>query len=163
MRLTPPAERAALHLIIARRLLAGLSRAALDEAVFQVADQYNRGIAGVTAGMNGCEVAALNLLAGRRARDAAAFAAALGYFEHGWQLLGEAGWADVERLCFDLRYHIAECRFLTGNSSWPRRSSRRLRRARQAASTGPRSRRCGSRSTPRSTAATSPSRPASSS
>lgn len=112
--LTAPDDRAALHLAIARRLRAGLSRSEQEEAVFELAEQYNRGIAGITDAKERREVAALNLRAGQRARDAAAFAAALGYFEHGWQLLGESGWADAGRLCFDLCHHIAECRFLTG-------------------------------------------------
>jgi predicted ATPase len=60
-------------------------------------------------------VAELNLIAGKRAKTATAYAAALTYFVAGSALLAEYSWERRYALTFALEFHRAECEFLTGD------------------------------------------------
>ena len=53
-------------------------------------------------------------MAGKRAKAATAYAAALQYFTAGRSLLAENGWEGCYRLAFDLELNRAECEYLTG-------------------------------------------------
>jgi predicted ATPase/two-component sensor histidine kinase len=111
----PAEQRAQHHLQIGRRLANGLPPAERDDAIFDVVDHYNRGNDLIAAVEERDEVAALNLLAGQRARASTAFASALTYLETGRRLLGAGGWERADRLAFALSFQAAECRFLTGD------------------------------------------------
>ena len=53
-------------------------------------------------------------MAGKRAKAATAYAAALQYFTAGRALLAESGWERCYRLTFELELNWAECEYLTG-------------------------------------------------
>jgi PAS domain S-box-containing protein len=53
-------------------------------------------------------------MAGKRAKAATAYAAALRYFVGGRLLLGENGWEQCYQLTFDLELNRGECEYLTG-------------------------------------------------
>ena len=88
-----PRERAAAeHLRIGRLLAAHTPPEAIEESVFEIVSQLNRGAALITAAEEREQVAELNLIAGQRAKASTAYAAALTYLVAGAALLAEDGW-----------------------------------------------------------------------
>ena len=76
--------------------------------------QFNRSIALITSQDEREQLAQLNLVAGKRAKNAAAYSSALTYFAEGRALLAEDCWTRQYPLAFELELHRAECEFLTG-------------------------------------------------
>src|SRR6266853_2322664 len=112
--LIPPGERAVVHLRIGRLLAAHLPPEQRAEAIFEIVHQLNRGTALITSCEEREEVAALNLLAGTRAKASTAYASALTYLATGEALLEEDAWERCYALRFALGLHRAECEYLTG-------------------------------------------------
>ncbi|HUB47472.1 MAG TPA: AAA family ATPase [Acetobacteraceae bacterium] len=113
--LVPAPERPAAHLRIARLLAAATPAEALEENVFDIVNQFSRGAALIAGQQEREQVAELNFVAGKRARAATAYDAALQYFAAGRALLGDTGWERRYRLTFDLELNWAECEYLIGN------------------------------------------------
>ncbi|MFP2907841.1 AAA family ATPase [Pyxidicoccus sp. 3LFB2] len=112
--LIPEARRAAVHLRIGRLLLERTAPEQLEEKVFDIVNQLDRGASLITSREERERVAELNLLAGRRARRSTAWASALKYLAAGAELLPEDGWERRYALAFALEFHRAECEYLTG-------------------------------------------------
>jgi predicted ATPase len=85
----------------------------LEETIFDIVNQLNRGTALIASQEEREQVAALNLIAGKRAKTATACAAALTYFAAGRALLAQDSWGRRYRLTFVLEFHRAECEYLT--------------------------------------------------
>ena len=130
--LIPEGERPAAHLQIGRLLAARTAPEAIEENVFEIVSQLNRGAALITAATEREQVAELNLLAGRRAKMATAFATALAHFVAGEAMLTGDCWERRYALSFALALHRAECEFLTGEHAAAK--SRLAELARRAAS-----------------------------
>ncbi len=111
----PEAERAATHLRIGRLLWAQTAPEQLDGGIFEIVNQLNRGTDLIDSGEERRELAALNLVAGRRAKAATAYLSALRYLSIGRALLPADAWDRCHRLTFDLELNLAECEFLTGD------------------------------------------------
>ena len=77
--LIPESERAAVHLAIGRRLAAQIPPSAVEESVFEIVGQLNRGSALISARKERERLAELNLIAGRRAKSSTAYSSALSY------------------------------------------------------------------------------------
>lgn len=112
--LIPEDERAMAHLRIGRALAAGMPEHEIAENIFEIVNQFDRGAALITRQREREDVAHLNLLAGKRAKAATAYEAALQYFSAGRTLLAEIAWENCYRLTFDLELNWAECEYLTG-------------------------------------------------
>jgi PAS domain S-box-containing protein len=112
--LIPAGEQAAEHLRIGRLLAARTAPEAIEENVFEIVRQLNRGAALLTSGEERERLAELNLLAGKRAKAATAYTSALTYFVAGAALLPEDSWERRHKLMFQLELHRAECEYLTG-------------------------------------------------
>jgi PAS domain S-box-containing protein len=112
--LIPQALSAEAHLRIGRLLAAHTEPAHREEEIFNIVNQLNRGAALITSPAEREQLAALNLVAGRRARDAAAYASALTYLVPGAALLPQDCWERLHELAFALELNRAECEFLTG-------------------------------------------------
>ena len=97
-----PARRAAAHHGLGRRLLDHLPEAERQERLFEVTDHLNNAIERLSSVAEREELAVLDLEAGKRAFAAAAYAAALRYFETGIQLLPETTSEESYALWFDL-------------------------------------------------------------
>ncbi|RFU46655.1 AAA family ATPase [Paraburkholderia sp. DHOC27] len=110
----PAALRAATHLRIGRLLAAHTPAASVEEAIFEIVSQLNRGAALVTSNEERERIAALNLIAGQRAQHSTAYDAALTYLSAGRAILPEDCWQRCSALTFALELHRAECEFLTG-------------------------------------------------
>jgi len=112
--LLPEQSRAEAHLRIGRLLAARTAAQQRDEASFEIVGQLNRGAALITEVAEREELAAFNLLAGRRAKESTAYSSALAYLATGAELLGDDRWECQHALSFDLELNRAECEFLTG-------------------------------------------------
>src|SRR5712664_316476 len=113
--LIPEPLRAAAHLRIGRLLVAHTPRDEREEVIFEIVNQLNRGVALISSPDEREELAELNLIAGKRAKDATAYASALTYLTAGRALLPEDCWGRCAALTFALEIHRAECEFLTGD------------------------------------------------
>ncbi|WP_177307322.1 ATP-binding response regulator [Pseudoduganella namucuonensis] len=108
-------ERAVLHLRIGRLLAARTPPGELERHVFEIANQFNRGAGLIDTVEERERLAELNLMAGRRAQDATAYAAALGFLAAGCALLAPDDWERRHPLRFALALRLAECEYLTGD------------------------------------------------
>ena len=113
--LIPEGERAMEHLRIGRLLVAGVPAEDLEGNIFDIVNQFDRGAALITSQEERKRVAALDLIAGRRAKAGTAYVSALRYLSAGRALLPANAWERFYRLTFDLELNLAECEFLTGD------------------------------------------------
>jgi predicted ATPase/signal transduction histidine kinase len=111
----PEENRAAIHLRIGRKLLASMTADELTEQLFEVANQFNRGVELLTDRTEKVDVARLNLRTGRKAKASAAYASARTHFSSGIALLDERDWEDQHELKFSLALECAECELLCGS------------------------------------------------
>ena len=102
-------ERAATHLWIVRVLAARTPPAELEEKIFEIVNQLDRGAALVDTIDEREQIAELNLRAGKRAKMLTAYASALIYLAAGRRLLAEESRQRHYHLTFELEYHQAEC------------------------------------------------------
>jgi PAS domain S-box-containing protein len=112
--LIPEERRTGAHLRIGQLLAANTPPQQREEAVFDIVNHLNRGAALITAPDKREQLAELNLIAGKRAKAATAYASALTYLNAGAVLLVEDCWKHQHELIFQLELHRAECEFLTG-------------------------------------------------
>jgi predicted ATPase/signal transduction histidine kinase len=113
--LIPEGERTAMHLEIGRRLASRTPPGELEEKIFEIVNQLDRGAALIVSRQERERAAELNLVAGKRAKAATAYASALVYFTAGAAFLEEDGWQQRYELTFALEFHLAECEFLSGD------------------------------------------------
>src|SRR6202030_2877692 len=107
-------SRAETHLKIGRLLAARIPPESRGEAIFEIANQVNRGAALITSRDEREQLAELNLIAGKRAKASTAYASALTYLTAGAALLADDCWERRQELIFPLELRRAECEFLTG-------------------------------------------------
>jgi predicted ATPase len=106
-----PAE----HLRAGRLLIAGIPEDELDENIFAVLDQYNKGTGLVVSAEEKMHVARLNHRAARRARQITAFDLAYTFLRAGIGLLDEASWENEYDLTLAMYSDAAETAFLSGD------------------------------------------------
>jgi PAS domain S-box-containing protein len=107
-------DRPVIHLDIGRMLTSQMAMAEIDDKIFEVVDQFNRGISRIDLPSEREQVAQLFLTAGKRAKESAAYSSALMYFTTGRELLPDGSWIEQYPLLFDLEINCAECEYLTG-------------------------------------------------
>jgi predicted ATPase/signal transduction histidine kinase len=112
--LLPEDRRLGVHLLVGRKLLAVMRADRLDEHLFEVANQFNRGTALLIDSIEKADVATLNLRAGRKAKVSAAYSVARTFFESGVALLDESDWDTRHELTFNLFLEQAQCEILNG-------------------------------------------------
>ena len=110
----PERKRADAHLRIGRLLLTCVPLDKREDAIFEIAGQFNRGDLANIAARERVRIAELNLMAGKRAKTSTAYVSALRYLTAGAVLLSEECWERKRVLIFELELHCAECEFLTG-------------------------------------------------
>jgi PAS domain S-box-containing protein len=112
--LLPQEQRAPSHHLIGRLLAAQIVPERREEDVFEIVGHFNRATTLLTDTEERYEVAMLNLVAGKRAKKAGAFASALRYLVEGAALVEDDGGRRRD-LAFELGLQRAECEFLTGD------------------------------------------------
>ena len=130
--LIPIEQRAQAHLQIGRCLAEGTPPERLEEAIFDIVNQLNRSAHLITSTQERERAAALNLMAGKRAKASTAYASALRYFKAGRSLLTETTWELNYEVIFSIEYHIAECELLAAEMV---ATEKRLEKLSQAART----------------------------
>src|SRR5262245_14350373 len=115
--LIPEELRAEAHLRIGRLLATEIPPDKLEEKIFEIVNQLNRGATLITSRDERERLAELNLIAGERAKVSTAYASALKYFVTGAGLLEEDCWERRHEIAFRLELGRAECEFLTGQSA----------------------------------------------
>jgi predicted ATPase/signal transduction histidine kinase len=110
-------KRAAAHLRIGRLMASGVVPTDTEEEIFEIVNQLNRGTTLVESTDERERIAEFNLVAGKRAKAATAYASALNYLMAGRALLDERGWERRYQLVFCLEFERAQCEFLTGHFS----------------------------------------------
>ncbi|UQA62688.1 AAA family ATPase [Polyangium aurulentum] len=105
-------ERPARHLAIGRQLRARASDE--EEGLFELLFHLNLGAVAMKDAAERLEAARLCLGGGRKAKGAAAYEAAAGYFAAGMNFLGERGWSALPEMMFSLARERAECAYLSG-------------------------------------------------
>jgi diguanylate cyclase (GGDEF)-like protein/PAS domain S-box-containing protein len=106
-------DRGAMHLRIGRALLENAD--ALEEQLFDVANQFNRSTALLVDQAEKEKVAEINLRAGRKAKASAAYASACIYLSAGMSLLDDGAWEHRYPLVFGLWFERANCELMSGN------------------------------------------------
>jgi PAS domain S-box-containing protein len=112
--LIPEELRAETHLRIGRLFAVHTPAEKREERIFEIVNQLNRGASLITSRDECEELAEFNLIAGKRAATATAYASALNYLIAGATLLGDDRSELRHELTFPLELHRAECEFLTG-------------------------------------------------
>lgn len=113
--LIPQNQLQSTHLQIGQLLLKNLPETEREERIFEIVNQYNRGIELLTDSTKRWELAHLNLKAGQKAKDSTAFLAAWEYFSAGRQLLPENCWQREYQFTLELHEALVESAYLSGN------------------------------------------------
>jgi predicted ATPase/signal transduction histidine kinase len=112
--LVPEGERTAAHLRIGRVLLSRTPVRKIEEDVFTIVNQLDRGAALIESRSERDRLAELNLLAGQRAKSTGAYTSGAQYFSAGSALLGNDAWERSHDLAFGLELGASECQYLSG-------------------------------------------------
>ncbi|WP_235210501.1 ATP-binding protein [Caballeronia sordidicola] len=113
--LIPQALRAEAHLRIGMSMASHTSPDKLEEGIFEIVNQLNRGAHLITSIAERERIAQLNLIAGRRARISTAYASALKYLHAGRRLLTDDAWDRNYGLVFPIEHLLAACELLTAD------------------------------------------------
>jgi PAS domain S-box-containing protein len=113
--LIPDNERKQMHLKIGRLLLKHTHELDREEQLFKVVDHLNIGAELLKERNHKLELARLNLRAGVKARDSAAFSAAAKYFDAGVVMLDDESWKTDYHLTLQLHSQAADMESLLGD------------------------------------------------
>jgi predicted ATPase/signal transduction histidine kinase/GAF domain-containing protein len=108
-------RRAEAHLRIGVAMAAQTPPDKLEEGIFEIVNQLNRGSHLVTSIAERERLAELNLLAGRRAKVSTAYASAVTYLRAGRELLADETWNRNYDLAFSIEFLLAECELLSAD------------------------------------------------
>lgn len=111
------ARRRELHLRIGRLLHARLAEGGAEELLFDVAAHLNLARDLIVAPDERRRLAGLNLEAGNRAKNSAAYAPAFEFLKQGLALIDEDAWREDYELALELYANGAEAAYLTGDFS----------------------------------------------
>lgn len=115
----PDKDTSAIHILIGRAMLSELppdwNQTQQVEHIFDIVNQWNRGIEWVESRVEKRLAAELNLLAGQRAQGAAAYRSALAYYQRGLELLNAYGWDAHQDLNLQLLNGAIEAAYLDRN------------------------------------------------
>ncbi|QMS86981.1 AAA family ATPase [Nostoc edaphicum CCNP1411] len=111
--LIPDDQKQATHLKIGQLLLQKTSLNDQGEKLFDIVNHLNVGQSLITQPSQRQELAQLNLAAGRKARSATAYSAAIAYLKTGIDLLPSDRWQNQYNLCLALYEGATEAAYLT--------------------------------------------------
>ena len=111
--LIPQRWRAEAHLRIGTLMASHTPPDKLEEGIFEIVNQLNRGCHLITSITERERIAEFNLIAGRRAKISTAYASALKYLNAGRGLLTDETWNHNHTLVFSIECLLAECELLT--------------------------------------------------
>lgn len=109
------AEKQSTHLAIGRLLLQNIVETDIEGQIFAIVNQLNIGADLIDSQTEQDRLAQLNLIAGRKAKLATAYTAAVGYLNLGIKLLSEESWQHQYGLTLALYEDAAEAAYLSGD------------------------------------------------
>ncbi|WP_041237736.1 AAA family ATPase [Gloeothece citriformis] len=112
--LIPPQEKPLTHVKIGRLLLENIPSEFKEERIFEIVNHLNLGIKLISTQKEKNQLAELNLIAGRKAKDSTAYKTAIEYFRLGLKLLAVDSWQTQYRLTLALYEETAETAYLIG-------------------------------------------------
>ena len=110
----PQEEQRELHYRIGQTLLVAAPGRGLEDRAFDIADHWNICHGILATQEEGVQLAHVNLLAGRKAKDAAAYQSALAYLHQGMRLFRDDWWTARHELTLELHLEAAEAAYLSG-------------------------------------------------
>ncbi len=113
--LIPPESRAEAHRSIGTLMASNVSKEKLEEEIFEIVNQLNRGSHLIVDAGERKRAASLNLIAGQRAKASTAYASALRYLHAARSLLRTEAWLHDYDLFFSIECLIAECELHTAD------------------------------------------------
>ncbi|MEG4999077.1 trifunctional serine/threonine-protein kinase/ATP-binding protein/sensor histidine kinase [Microcoleus sp. B4-D4] len=113
--LIPTDNQKATHLKIGQLLLHNTNQDDLEENVFDIVNQLNVGVEFINEQEEKYKLAQLNLIAGRKAKAATAYEAAVTLLKVGLELLAENSWQSNYDLTIGLYVEAVEAEYLTTN------------------------------------------------
>lgn len=122
--LVAPEERNLMHYQIGRRLVAAFSSDAIQDNIFDLANQLNFGIKILATSQERDDLARYNFLAGEKANKSTAFEAARKYLSIALELLGPGGWKDRYSLTSQVTEAMVEVEYSLAYVLFSRLSSR---------------------------------------
>ncbi|MEP7323108.1 MAG: adenylate/guanylate cyclase domain-containing protein [Saprospiraceae bacterium] len=108
-------ERQALHYKLGSLLLEKTTKDNKKDKIFEVANQLNMAIPLIVEDGSRIQLANLNLIAGKKAKDAAAYAPAFKYLKTGMEILPSSSWTNHYHLTLDLHNESAEAAYLNSD------------------------------------------------
>jgi len=115
--LIPESRQEALHLQIGRQLQQSLGADELQNRIFEISNHLNQAKSLIEQPAERLALAELNLAAGLRAREAAAFDSALNYLQCGLELLPDDAWHSRYALALKLHTSAAEVAHIRGETA----------------------------------------------
>jgi len=113
--LIPEEQKQSTHLKIGRLLLSNTPEEEWEEKNFDIVNQLNVGVELISDRTERDRLAQLNLIAGRKAKDSTAYAAAVRYLTVGIGLLDAKAWQSQYELTLALHDEAAEAAYLSGD------------------------------------------------
>jgi predicted ATPase/signal transduction histidine kinase/tRNA A-37 threonylcarbamoyl transferase component Bud32 len=113
--LIPEDKRQSIHLKIGKLLLKKFPIQDREENIFALVNQFNVAVDLITNQVESDELAAMNLIAGRRALGSTAYATAIKYLTTGIKLLKDDSWERKYELTLSLYETAAEAAYLVGD------------------------------------------------
>ncbi|MEG3924914.1 AAA family ATPase [Microcoleus sp. T3_D1] len=113
--LIPEDQKRSTHLKIGQLLLKNTPEAEREERIFDIVNHLNVGVELITQEAEQEQLAGLNLVAGKKAKAATAYAAAVEYFNIGKKLLTANSWENQYELTLGLHTEAAEAAYLCGD------------------------------------------------
>ncbi|MGL5061142.1 MAG: ATP-binding sensor histidine kinase [Microcoleus sp.] len=113
--LIPESQKCSTHLEIGKLLLSKTPEAERESKIFDIVNQLNMGVELIAEPRERDELAELNLIAGRKAKNSTACEAAQNYLTVGIELLNSDNWQQHYNLSLALYEDAAEVMYLNGN------------------------------------------------
>jgi len=104
-------ERTETHIKLGRQMLSHCTREQIEDNLFDIVDQFNRGLRLLSEDDEKQRLVQLNLRAGKKAAESAAYKNAVSYFDAAIDVLDPDSWNSDHVLTWDLYYRKAECEF----------------------------------------------------
>lgn len=111
--LIPDNQKKEVHLKIGQLLLANVKENELDENIFDIVNQLNIGAELISEQSARDELAQLNLMAGKKAREATAYESAVRYLKIGVDLLSSDSWEHQYDLTLELHIETIKAQYLS--------------------------------------------------
>jgi predicted ATPase/signal transduction histidine kinase len=108
-------EKIRVHRRIGRLIMEDTSPERLSGRIFNIVNHLNKSAVLLDAPAEKHRLVELNLMAGKKAKEAAAFSQAAEYLKAGEALLSDAAWQDHYALMFALKKNRMECEYLSLN------------------------------------------------